>query len=570
MAAVPPQEVNAPGAGAVIVDVNVDVDLDTESSDEGGWQDVGISALTGQSDAMAVRVIRAFHANTIRQNKWQKHNPHNLTGDNIEIDACIASGSFGLVFRAENKDTRSEGQPGSKYAIKISKLRLESEANLDYNMGSDRSPTLTRTSEASVVDQKQMKALSLTSKRGREITTFLQYVKSGHPNVMNMAGWAEFDILGNSFSLIVLEICDLGTLSDMVSEFRERDEYMPEGFIWHTFEQLFSGLAFLHGEHPEYTTKPEFAGRTETTVARDVKANNVFIQSIPPNSPPNTYPTIKLGDFGESLHLPRHGTRDFNYGNSTCDPPDTKMSAKYDVWSVGAMIYMMARRGRYPNKGCSLVDSAGKVIKFHRAKPAERELLRLARNQESRFEPINEHLTLRLEAEIRWAMTLNREDRPTAVEVYLKVQQLNDARKKFMYRELPAWAPKLELQREYKPLELVKMDWMIEDAEERDLLFKYSGGLVVRRTERERNRVRRSLAEHHAMVQRRKNEKQREVDLRTGVRNHAELDRARRSIIEQEEIGKVNNERNEYGGWLRSGHKRRRLEYHRGRAHWVD
>lgn len=173
----------------------------------------------------------AFRANTIRQNKWQKHNPHNLTGDNIEIDACIASGSFGLVFRAENKDTRSEGRPGTKYAIKISKLRLESEANLDYKMGSDHSPTLTRTSEASVVDPKQLKALSLTSKRGREIRTFLQYIKSGHPNVMNMAGWAEFDILGNSFSLIVLEICNLGTLSDMVSEFRERDEYMPEGFI---------------------------------------------------------------------------------------------------------------------------------------------------------------------------------------------------------------------------------------------------------------------------------------------------------------------------------------------------
>ncbi|TGO53533.1 hypothetical protein BCON_0121g00130 [Botryotinia convoluta] len=569
MAAVP-QEGNVPGAGAVLIDVNVDVDIDTESSTEGGWQDVGISTLTGQSDAMAVRVLRAFRANTIRQNKWFKDNPHNLTGDNIEVDACIASGSFGLVFRAENKDTRSEGQLGIKYAVKISKLRLESEANLDYNMGSDHSPTLTRTSEASVANPKQMKELSLASKRGREITTFLQYIKSGHPNVMNMAGWAEFDVLGNPFSLIVLEICDLGTLYDMVSEFRERDEYIPEGFIWHAFEQLFSGLAFLHGEHPQYITKPEFAGRLETTVARDIKANNVFIQSLPANAPPNTYPTVKLGDFGESLHLPRHGTRDYNYGNSTCDPPDTKMSTKYDVWSVGAMIYMVARRGRYPNKGCTLVDTSGKIIKFHRARPEQRELLLAARSQESRFEPINDHLTLRLETEIRWAMTLNRKDRPTAVEVYLKIQKLNDARKRFMYRKLPDWAPKLQLQREYKPLELVKMDWLIEDAEERDFLFKYSGGLMVRRTERERNRVRRSLAEHHAMVQRRKNEKQREIDLRTGVHDHAELDRARRRVIEQEEIGKVNNERKEYGGWLRSGYKRRKLEYHRGRAHWVD
>ncbi|KAF7938788.1 uncharacterized protein EAE98_001126 [Botrytis deweyae] len=569
MAAVP-QEENVPGGGAVIIDLNVDVDEDTDSSTEGGWQDVGISTLTGQSDSMAVRVLRAFRANTIRQNKWFKDNPHNLTGDNIEIDACIASGSFGLVFRAENKDTRSEGKPGIKYAIKISKLRLESEANLDYDMGSDTSPILTRTSEASVVDPKEMKELSLSSKRGREITTFLQYIKSGHPNVTNMAGWAEFDILGNPFSLIVLEICDLGTLLDMVHEFRERDEFIPEGFIWHAFEQLFSGLAFLHGEHPDYITKPEFAGRLEMTVARDIKANNVFIQSLPANSPPNTYPTVKLGDFGESLHLPRHGTRDYNFGNSTCDPPDNKMSAKYDVWSVGSMIYMVARRGRYANRGCSLVDSSGKVIKFHRANPEQKELLLAARNNESRFEPINEHLTLQLETEIRWAMTLNRFDRPSAVEVYLRVQKLNDQRKKFMYRELPSWAPELQLQREFKPLELVKMNWMIEDAEDRDFLFEYSGGLMVQRTERERNRVRRRIAEQHAMVQRRKNEKQREVDLRAGIKVHEELDRARRRVVEQEEIGKVNNERKEYGGWLRSGHKRRKLEYHRGRAHWVD
>lgn len=154
-----------------------------------------------------------------------------MTGDNIEVEACIASGTFGLVFLVENKDTRSEGQPGLKYAVKISKLRLESDANLDYQMGSDHSPTLTRTSDASVVDPKQIKALSLTSKRGREITTFLQYIKSGHSNVMNLSGWAEFDILGNPFSMLVLEICDLGTLSDMVSEFRDRDEFIPEGFI---------------------------------------------------------------------------------------------------------------------------------------------------------------------------------------------------------------------------------------------------------------------------------------------------------------------------------------------------
>ncbi|ATZ50044.1 hypothetical protein BCIN_05g04340 [Botrytis cinerea B05.10] len=565
-----PQEGHVPGAGGIIVDVNVDVDLDTESPTEQPWEDVGISNLTNQSDYMAVRVLRAFRANTVRQNKWLKDNPHNLTGDNIEVEACIASGTFGLVFLVENKDTRSEGQPGLKYAVKISKLRLESDANLDYQMGSDHSPTLTRTSDASVVDPKQIKALSLTSKRGREITTFLQYIKSGHPNVMNLSGWAEFDNLGNPFSMLVLEICDLGTLSDMVSEFRDRDEFIPEGFIWHVFEQLFSGLAFLHGEHPQYVTKPEFAGRTQTTVARDVKSNNIFIQSLPANSPPNTYPNIKLGDFGESLHLPRRGTRNYNYGNSTCDPPDNKMSAKYDVWSVGTLIYMMARRGYYPNKGCSLIDSSGRVMKFHHANSEQKELLLAARNKESRFEPINEHLTLQLETQIRWALTLNRNDRPRSVEVYTRVQKLNNERKRFMYRELPEWAPVLQLQRQFKPLELVKREWMIEDAEERDFLFEYAGGLTVRRLEKERNRVRRSLAEQQAMIQRREDEKQREVNLRTGVHRHAEQDRARRRVIEQEEIDKVNKERVEFGGWLQSGYKRRRLEYHRGRAHWVD
>lgn len=171
--------------------------------------------------------IGAFRSVKIRQNKWRPV-PHNLTGDNIEVDACIASGTYGIVFRVENRDTRTNDKPlGTRYAVKLSRYPVIEGGE----MGSDHSPTLTESSEAHIKDMDEAVARGLNTKRSNEMKTSLRYIKEGHPNVCMMDGYAEFDILDHHYLMYIVEYCDLGTLWNLSSNFVEKGEYIPEGFM---------------------------------------------------------------------------------------------------------------------------------------------------------------------------------------------------------------------------------------------------------------------------------------------------------------------------------------------------
>ncbi|KAJ8066296.1 hypothetical protein OCU04_005375 [Sclerotinia nivalis] len=432
-------------------------------------------------------------------------------------------------------------------------------------MGSDHSPALTRTSEASIKEEEEMRKRSLYAKRAREIKTSLEYIKTGHLNVCNLEGWAEFDILGSHYIMTIMELCDLGTLNDMVCVLMAYNEFIPEGFMWHACEQLFDGLAFLHGEHPDYRDRPEFRG-DKSTILRDIKADNIFIQSPPATSPPDTYPTLKLADFGEAIHLPKGGTRSFYYGNSSCEPPDKKLSAKFDVWSVGAQIYYMAKRGEYPNVGCVLRSKKGKKLLWGDLGPKERAMLTEARNSPNRFEPIDDHLTAELQNHIRWVMTLDRHQRPTAVEVLRKVQVMNEERKKLMYRKLPDFLD-MNIARQFKTLELVNLEWRMNQAEKEGFLFEYGGGLPVKRREEDRDKLWKALADEKVLAQAKIDKRKLELDKYMDVEEHANLDRGRRSVMAAEEIDKINKERKDNGGWLLSGKKRRKVNLRKRRVY---
>ncbi|EDO03676.1 predicted protein [Sclerotinia sclerotiorum 1980 UF-70] len=517
-------------------------------------------------EIIAVRIMRAFSSKEIRQNKWCSVK-HNLTADNIEIDACIANGAFGVVFRAENKDTRVAEKPGIKYAIKVSNLRLDdSEDVYEADMGSDHSPVLTRSSEASIQEVEEMKRRSLYSKRAREIRTSLEYIKTGHLNVCKLEGWAEFDTLGSHFLMNIMELCDLGTLNDLVNNIVVHVEYIPEAFMWHACEQLFDGLAFLHGEHPDYRDKPEFRGN-KSTVLRDIKSDNIFIQSPPANSPPNTYPALKLADFGEAIHLPKGGTRDFHFGNSSCEPPDTKLSAKFDVWSVGAQIYYMAKSGKYPNVGC-VFRSKGKKQLWGDMGPKRKAMVIEARNSLNRFEPIDDHLTGELQRHIRWIMNLDRHQRPSALEVFRRAQVLNGERKKLMYRKLPDYV-QMDISREFKTLELVNTDWKMAQAEREGFLFEYGGGLPVKRRNRDRLQLWKDFANEKRLEREKIQKRKLEIDKYMELEQHANLDRGRRSVLAAEEIAKINKERKDNGGWLLPGKKRRKVNFRKRRVYGV-
>ncbi|ESZ90291.1 hypothetical protein SBOR_9320 [Sclerotinia borealis F-4128] len=531
----------------------IEVEVEKKPEDESGFDLV--RNLKHKPEIIAVRVLRAFRSIKIRQNKWRPVH-HNLEGENIEISACIANGSFGLVFRAENLDTRIGGKTGREYAIKVANLRLDTDDhNLEpVNMGSDHSPTLTKSSEAHIIDPREMTKLSLRSKRANELRTSLQYIKSGHPNVCNLEGWADLNILRNHFSLFILEFCDMGTLFEMVKTSERTSNYIPEGFIWHAFEQLLDGLTFLHGEHPAYKDLPEFRGRNRSTILRDIKPNNIFLQSPPPGSPDKTYPNLKLADFGEAIHLPIGGTRDFYFGNSTCDPPDDLMSAKFDVWSLGVQMYFMAKAGEFPNNGCGDIRDV-----WGRMDAARKKEVAAARSDPNRFEMIDDHLTMNLYREIRWVMDLDREKRPTALQAWNRVKVRNEQRKKLMYRALPDWV-QIKVNRVFQPLELVDVEFRIQQAEDEGFLFKYAGGLPFMRRTRDRNRTRRALAREREAAEEMKAERLRQFNKESLEDARMLADRRRRQMIEQEEIAKIENERKRLGGWLQPDMKRRRLE----------
>ncbi|KAI9648411.1 hypothetical protein NHQ30_003045 [Ciborinia camelliae] len=537
-------------------DVEESGDEEYEEESEEGLKGAGVDIVRNlrfKPDIIAVRVIRAFRSVKVRQNKWRPVH-HNLTADNIEFHACISKGGFGLVFSVENKDTRTEGKDGIKYAIKVMNLRLDTEEfNFDFDMGSDLSPDLTKTSEASVKDMEEVIRQSLRAKRANELRTSLEYIRSGHPSVCSLEGWAEFDILASNYYMYILELCDLGTLYSLVYAYHDEFEYIPEGFIWHAFEQLMSGLAFLHGEHPDYRDKREFRGRNRSTILRDLKPGNIFVQSPPPNSPENTYPTLKLADFGEAIHLPIGGTRDFYFGNGVCEPPDNKMSAKYDVWSVGAAIYFMAKLTQFPNVGIPRSESWGDLSK------SERKAMTILRSNPQRFEMIDDHLTFDLYREIRWAMLMDRHNRPTALQVWRSVSSKNEQRKKLMYRKLGDFV-QMGVDQALGKLEVVRTEFKVQQAEEEGFLWTYGGGAPVMRKQADRDIVLKSLEKEKKNTEAMKIAKLLKLKRESGENERLREARKRRRLVESKEIAKIEEERKQWGGFLKDNLKRRRLD----------
>lgn len=177
---------------------------------------------------------------TFRRNIWRP-DPE-LSPQNLEIDAAIARGGSGLVYRGRNKDTNVQ------YAFKVSRQRSDRrKTRSGRTPAGDPSPTLTRSSNASIVDPKLMYPLSLGMKREREARTFLRYIKSGHKNVCNLEAWCEFDAQGSRMFLHVFELCDAGTLFELILTYQEKQTSPPETFIVSNF--LLELLAAFRSPH---------------------------------------------------------------------------------------------------------------------------------------------------------------------------------------------------------------------------------------------------------------------------------------------------------------------------------
>ncbi|KAA8570759.1 hypothetical protein EYC84_000154 [Monilinia fructicola] len=225
----------------------------------------------------------------------------------------------------------------TRYAVKIQSETVDQRASRNKRGAPPRTPPedfdrlahtppITPSSEATIRSPTEVAARSLIAKNYRENRTYLQYVKSGHPNICALEAFLDFTSQvgaptdrGLVMFASYYEYCDggdLGTVMEFYARSYSRWErtlkknreivksnvgrshrgkkllamkevpvraHPPELFIWHVFQDL--------AEHQD---------RAFVTTA-DLAPANVFLKW--PVGKPRTrcYPDVKVGDFGDPL-----------------------------------------------------------------------------------------------------------------------------------------------------------------------------------------------------------------------------------------------------------------------------
>ncbi|KAF5872338.1 uncharacterized protein Bfra_005696 [Botrytis fragariae] len=330
---------------------------------------------------------------SIRRNKWRE-DPQLGGLENQVFEGILGVGGFGSVYLVLNTLTQK------RYALKLQSetadqrlSRRKREQPPTPHTPPDplsHTPPITPSSEATITSPTLIAARNLLSKRYRENRCYLQYIKSGHPNICALDAFLDFtsqfgavEERGIVMFASYYEYCDGGDLFRILNGYQEghrqidaakeergmihivnlgwrmrREPYLPlpplierryppELFLWHIFSQLISAILFLHNEHPDYNTLPEHKNRA-MVITMDLAPQNVFLQwpahASTPEQRRTVYPNIKVGDFGTANFLPHGGRIPAEEGVEAETPDKEYYDARTDVWTVGQMIYHFATR----------------------------------------------------------------------------------------------------------------------------------------------------------------------------------------------------------------------------------
>ncbi len=122
----------------------------------------------------------------------------------------------------------------------------------------------------------------------------------------------------NSFN-IIMEYCEKGTLSSLISTLKKKNKHLKENQIWNFFIQISIGLSYLHNKK---------------ILHRDLKTKNIFLTK-------NL--NIKIGDLGIAKIL-----KENNHANTLIGTPfylspeiceEKPYNEKSDIWALGCILY---------------------------------------------------------------------------------------------------------------------------------------------------------------------------------------------------------------------------------------
>ncbi|MCJ1387216.1 hypothetical protein MMC18_000056 [Xylographa bjoerkii] len=160
-------------------------------------------------------------------------------------------------------------------------------------------------------------------------------------------------------NVFLMEFCDGGDLNTLSARYRERDEFLPESFLWHVLLQGAQGLAYIHHGHGQ-TSVPKH--KWSPIIHADIKPDNIFLHWRPGCDPDRDYPDLKLGDFGLSIIVNERTDEPpyfYKGGTHTWKPPEQPLvTFKADVWSLGAVIHHLCH-GREPGEIARSDQKAG-------------------------------------------------------------------------------------------------------------------------------------------------------------------------------------------------------------------
>jgi len=130
---------------------------------------------------------------------------------------------------------------------------------------------------------------------------------------------------------IVMECCQRGDLSQLISKCRADGTYLKEELIWKIFAQILLAIKGCH-RHRDAT------GTLKPILHRDIKPQNIFMGSNH---------DVKLGDFGLAKELDSESKfAQTHVGTPYYMSPELVNQQKYnemsDIWAVGCLVYELA------------------------------------------------------------------------------------------------------------------------------------------------------------------------------------------------------------------------------------